>query len=499
MAKLKPVDHDPFAQQAGPKLVPVEHDPFAAAQSYEPSGFTDILARATPMAPAKMVWDIFQNPKGELDRTNDFLRSGIDGASFGFMDKGAAGLDALLGRGDYASNLEAERAKTKSARERLGGFDAFASEAGGGILTGNGALKAGATLSRLPKMGGILGLTADGAAMGGLNAAGHDESITKGALVGGAGGLAAGGIAKAASSTSDLVRNLLTKKPVTPDLDALKAAKDAAYKSVDDAGVVYEPDKVDTLVQGISDDMSAAKLNPLRHPMASSMLDEIKGYAGKPLGMTELDQLRQVVNRDVAYRPDAAEGFFGKRMVDNIDEFVDSNAGGELITTARDANRKYRNVSDVMGQLTKAERRAASTGTGGNADNTLRQNIRAILDNPRRSRFFDPKAKELMDKIVMGDESTNALRSLGRLSPETGGLQAALSTGASMANPWFALPAVAGFASKRFADRQTKQGVKDLVHYLSTGKEMPKAKKVSKETTDMLARILLGGGVGVSQ
>jgi hypothetical protein len=69
------------------------------------------------------------------------------------------------------------------------------------------------------------------------------------------------------------------------------------------------------------------------------MLAEIQGMGGKEMSLTDLDQLiAQVISRDVASSPDAAERFFGKKMIDNIDEFISANGGGELMEAARAAN-----------------------------------------------------------------------------------------------------------------------------------------------------------------
>jgi hypothetical protein len=106
--------------------------------------------------------------------------------------------------------------------------------------------------------------------------------------------------------------------------DQLKAAKDAAYQATDDVGVRYTPQALDDLVTGIKDEVTAAKINPMRHPRAASMLSDIEAMSGTSPTLTQLDQLRQVIRRDVASAPDEAEAFFGKKMIRNIDEFIDS-------------------------------------------------------------------------------------------------------------------------------------------------------------------------------
>jgi hypothetical protein len=111
---------------------------------------------------------------GAMRGIDDNVRLAANGMSFGILDK-------TLG-GD-------ERAKTNAARGRQG-YTGMASEILGSVASPSLAAGMGATFTAVPKVGGLLGLTADGAAMGAADAYGHDENIGKGALIGGAFGAA---------------------------------------------------------------------------------------------------------------------------------------------------------------------------------------------------------------------------------------------------------------------------------------------------------------------
>lgn len=261
--------------------------------------------------------------------------------------------------------------------------------------------------------------------------------------------------------------------------DALEAAKNTAYQSVDASGVQYKPTSFDDLVQSISKDATANNINPLRHPKAASMIGDLQAMskAGTAPSLTELDQLRQVVRRDVATAPDRAEQFFGKRMIANIDDFIANTnptqlTGGNadeaagLIGQARDLNTRVRKVDAINSAVAKAETRAGSTGVGGNADNAIRQNLRRVME---KTPNFTDEEKQALESIVMGGKGQNLLRLVGRLSPNSNALMAGGNlVAASAGGPLGAIPGAAGLVSKLVADGMTRSKVAQLIAQIST-------------------------------
>lgn len=125
----------------------------------------------------------------------DLLNLAVNGITFNYGDKAAAGIDALMGRGSYEERLAAHRQRTADARERAG-LPGMVAEVGGTVLPAAGLMKAGATFMNLPKVGAYLGPALDGMAYGALGASGADESIGQGALIGGGLGVLGQGVAE---------------------------------------------------------------------------------------------------------------------------------------------------------------------------------------------------------------------------------------------------------------------------------------------------------------
>lgn len=268
------------------------------------------------------------------------------------------------------------------------------------------------------------------------------------------------------------------RRPV-PTRDAIAAEKSASYKAVDESGVTFTPEAFRQLSQNIADDLGKVKLNPTRHPKASSMLDDISAMAaeGEPISLTGVDQLRQVVSRDVANATDDAERMMGKRIINQIDAWLDAagpaqlNAGDAAaavddLTRARSLNTRVRKLDALDEEVLDARRRAAASGSGGNIDNTTRQAVRRFMTETSN---LTPDEMAAAEQAVMGSGGQNMARQIGKLSPQGNGLMTALSIGGTMANPALGVPVLAGAVSKTVADAITSRNVRQLRELIASG------------------------------
>ena len=283
-----------------------------------------------------------------------------------------------------------------------------------------------------------------------------------------AGGMTPGGLAR-----------LGRKAPKPPTIDDLYAQKNAAYKAVDEAGVSYAPTAYDDMLIKTIRDVKGQNISPTRHAAAYSFLQDMAARRGKPMTLTELDQLRQEVRRDLitpSYgNPEkAADAHFGNIILDNIDEMIATNkSGSKAIEAARAAHSTLRKSELLDEALIKAKRRAESTGSGGNINNAIRQNIRAILDNPRRAKAFTATERALMENLVKQGKMEDLLRLVGKLSPSGNGLMAALGIAGALYNPALGAASLAGLGAKTLADRGTLGKAANLQNVVARGTVVP--------------------------
>lgn len=257
----------------------------------------------------------------------------------------------------------------------------------------------------------------------------------------------------------------------------LKPAKDAAYAAAEASGARYKGSTFNGFITALETDLKAERISRMRHPKAFDMLQEIKTLKGREPTLSELDDLRQVVRRDVANSPDQADARLGKMMIRAIDDFLtvagpkqvvagDPRAAAANIRTARDLNTRLRKVGAVEEALGKAQRRAARTGSGGNVDNTTRQNVDRLIDEIGN---WTPDERSALEAIVKGGHGQNFLRQIGKLSPQGNGLMTALNIGGAAVNPWLAVPGVSGLLAKMGADAMTAKKVKELLDLVAAG------------------------------
>lgn len=349
------------------------------------------------------------------------------------------------------------------------------------------------------RMGEEVGASATMAPLGLATAAGQAAPGVF-AAVEGASALGSGAGAAAAnemfpgSATADVIGSLMGGLPagyaasrmtgsapvVVDGMDDLKDRASQAYGAVRADQTVVDPQSTGNMAAGIQARMAGEKMNPRLHPKAAAALEVIMDDVGKPLRIEDIEQIRRYAQRNVSSSIEPEERRLGQIMVEEITSYLDGlkpadMAGGvdpspvvSALTEGRKAARAGMAAKTVDAATSKAQRRAASTGSGGNEINAIRQNIRGILDNPRKLAGFKPEEVAAMEAVVMGTPAGNIARSASRIAPSSGGLSAMLGVGGAMANPAIALPVMAvGEAGKYLGERSTRQSADDLVSLLA--------------------------------
>lgn len=253
-----------------------------------------------------------------------------------------------------------------------------------------------------------------------------------------------------------------------PDLETLRHERDAAYGAVEQSGQRYTADQFNGLIQRMAQAADEAGFHAGLHPKTAAMFERLgqseRASGGYAPSLRELDQLRQQIGRDVAGSSDPGERRMGQILREQIDAFVQEAGDSAEITRARDMNTRVRKLEALDGLDDAAADRAATTGTGANIDNATRQNVRRFRDATRN---LTPAERAAADRTIRGTPGQNALRAVGRLSPEGGTVPAVTSliTGPLSGGT---IPAV-GFAARRIADAITRRNVQELRSLIASG------------------------------
>lgn len=400
-----------------------------------------------------------------------------DTASFGFGDELGARLGAISeGLASYIPGQPEGRSYDEIlAKMRDQDKRAEAANPGsylGGQIAGAFALP-GAAATSVPKA------IAHGAAQGTVYGVGAADGDANDRLIGGATGAMMGG---ATGGVVGAAANALASRAasrIIPSTDEIKAIAQAGYKMAGDAGVVVKPEGVKRLGVELKEGLAEQGYLPKLQPRVAAVIEEADRLGAENLTFKSLDNLRRVAG-NVAGSADKDEARIGVQLVRKIENYMENLPADDVLAgNASQAAAGFREGQEnwarfkrselVDTQAQKAARRAASTGTGGNADNAMRQNVRQILDNPRKSRGMTDEELAAAERVVMGSKLENGLRQVGRLSPTTGGLSTMMTTAGTMMNPILGVPALVGAGAKIAADRSTARNVQALSEVIRSG------------------------------
>jgi hypothetical protein len=382
-----------------------------------------------------------------------------------------------------------------------------------GAVTGAAALPAAnATMGARALLGG-----ATGAGMAGVSELADTKDPGKALQAAGIGGVV-GGVAapvaeKLISGPVNAIGRAVAKKPVIPTTDELKASSQAAYKASESAGLILKPQGVQGLASDLQQTLAAEGYHPRlgNQSKLQVVIDELGNLGSGNVTLKGLDVIRKMANAaktDI----DPSTRRLGAMAVEKVDDFLtnlnpsdiltgDKQQGVKALQEARSLWSSYRKADMVDEALQVAQQRAASTGSGGNVDNAIRQEFRKILQNRKKSAAFTDKEKAELAKIVTGAKGQNTLRLLGKLSPAGDGLRLMLNTGAAVGSGGATVPiSILGAGAKALADRATPQNVERLSKIIrARGQNIDPEDVIKAQQSDRLKNFFTSIGINVDQ
>lgn len=454
----------------------------------------DVLQRY-PMVDAAVSY--FGGPQARAD-VNQAAVGMANSAMANFGDEAVGAIDgpraAMRMRTDQADL--ARRNPALATTGEIAGALGTAAAAGAGLV--------GRTSSTLGKVAaGAL----EGGIFGGLYAAGGADKGQKVAegVQGAAGGAVAGGVATRALVGLERYLGLRAARRAAPAADDLKAASQQLYEAAAQSGVVYRPQAVQQAVDDIGAEMASNLIDPTLHPKASAVIKRLPELVSKPATLREVERYRQLAGQAAR---DAQAGSADERLasmvVDALDEFtmdqgnmVATSGGAELQREARRLWSQHMKDQRVSFAVEKAARRAASTGSGGNIEKAIRQNITAIRNNPKLMRGFTRDEIAAMDRIIEGGRFDNFMSLIGKLSPSGNGLMLALQTAGLVSTSGASVPLIAlGAGAKKLADTATTRRVASLGAMIRSGAKPPfgQIAQLSPPERQALARLVSAQG-----
>lgn len=264
------------------------------------------------------------------------------------------------------------------------------------------------------------------------------------------------------------------KTPAPMTLDEVKAAKDAAYAAVDASGFRFPPTDVQNLAQTVANEVArkggpkAAQL----YPGAEAMSARLTALANQPGGvpLTQLDELRSDIYGSLV-APGDREAPVGRWMRGQIDNLI-NNSAAPNIAAARDLNTRVSKMQAVTDKLDSAGLRAASTYSGGNYNNAVRQNLRPLVDPTSAQQITNltPQETAALRTAVQGTPTQNATRYATKLLTNKM-VQAPVAVMTHGAGP--AIMEAIGSILNRIGQGQTESAVQRVLDLMAQGGAKP--------------------------
>lgn len=425
--------------------------------------------------------------KEPASQGQSFLQGLGQGGSFGFGDEIGAALGATVGRpggGEVAGDTWTDRYANArdEIRGKLGHIKAsnpktyLAGEVTGAVVPaviapemyGSKLIADAPTRLAMANRSGLVA-----AAASGLNSLGRAEGDpvdqAKDTAFGAALGYPLGFVSptvtealmKGGGALVDKAKGLFST-PAAPKAasEVAKEAGSAAYTEFDDLGVILKPEAMQRLIGTAKKDLAEWGIDDMLQPGASRALQRLSESGDENITMKGVELLRRIAGR-VSNPQNPSDEQAATKIIDHIDDFMEGlgpedilqgNADEALavLKEARASWTAFKKAQLVEQAITRAEDRAATGGTGGNLVNAVRQNLRQILDNPKKSRGFTAEELKAIRDVVRGGPIENLARLASTFAPSRGGANAWLALFAQSIPGGSAIP-VLGEAANTFA------------------------------------------------
>lgn len=478
----------------------------------------DLAYSMTPAGMAQGVGQAVMHPSQALQSADDRVRGLANGMTFGFADKAAAGMNNALGNdANYTTALSKQRGYDDAARTRdPAGY--MAAEVAGSMLPTSRLAAAGVTATKLPalvsmiagtgkkanivaKSAGLLGSPIDGAVLGGVSAAGNDQNIGQGALTGGLlgtgmkiGEAAIGGLMS--NSANAAMRNN------APTFEQNSAAKNAAYKKLQDAGIKFDADGYGQTLQNISKDLG--NFRAAKAPLTADTLDNLKSFNGQSPNFVDMEGMLQDA-KGILREPNASntDKKAAGIVLDHLNEFFNNGAlisngsvaAGDvpaLAATARDLARR-----DILSkQLAKMGDKSEWYVSG--PESGMRNQVAAF--GKRAGKGLTDAEFAAAQAVVKREGLGNVINQAGTRLAMHGGTGAAGIIGTMLGGPLGGIAAagtglLGNLAARSISNSATNRAVAKLGQTILAGPASQRAAAATIESNKKIAQQLFRMGL----
>ena len=299
-------------------------------------------------------------------------------------------------------------------------------------------------------------------------------------------------------------------------------------KQIDEAlksGVDYSSQAVANAALKLQQELQRDGFRPAQAPQTFGLINDLANPPPNSFAnIADIESARRAARLVSGDNLGKADGAAAKRLIQTIDGFimepnpssVVSGPAAQAAQILRDGRANYAagKRSETLAAISeRANRRAASSNSGQNLDNSIRSRVTSALERPKVSGGFDDAERAALEGVAEGSVGTNIMRALGNLGGGGGGIGAAGigaiggAAGGMLGGPagvavGLGIP-VAANLSKRAANAMTDRAlgrVGDITRsrsplYQQMQRNTPMT-VVSPEQRALIVRMLMQQGIG---
>jgi hypothetical protein len=243
-----------------------------------------------------------------------------------------------------------------------------------------------------------------------------------------------------------------------PSAGAIKTAAGTAYDALQNAGngIPVPPQAWNSLSNRAIDMLNTKGLREPIVPKAHAIANDVLG--NPQVGDVSDLIIAKRAFKELANGSDASEAKAATSLLPMIDTQI-IQAALDLFGKLKQADADYASAmqsKQVEDAIERGKLNAATSGTGGNLVNTIRQQFKPMVKPGDEMPGLTPGELAQARNVSTGGSQlspTNLLRLAGRLDPTSGGLMAALQLGATLPTGGANIPvAIGGYAARKLAE-----------------------------------------------
>lgn len=228
--------------------------------------------------------------------------------------------------------------------------------------------------------------------------------------------------------------------PAAPSADDLFAAADKNYTAMRESGVDYASSAVKNAAEAVKRKLESDGFDPEVATRTHRILDKLASPPeGSVASIQNLQSARKTFGKIAQTFTDPADQAAAAQAIKALDDFI-STAGDDVAVAGSPAvaasELKLGNANFAAGKRSNlvtgidraADLGASAANSGANIGNSVRQQVKSALLNPKKTSGFSDEEVAALEQIVKGTTAQNATRYVGNLLGGGGGLGQMLTT-----------------------------------------------------------------------